>query len=102
MQVEYDEALTPITWEIELLDQDDNPAGAQATTTLEVGHAPGSVRGQPIEVPQQVTFSPLIFQQPGLYRFRIKVNDTEMGSVRFRVATLPNALGATTDSSSAP
>jgi len=90
-RVEYSEALTDMPIEIQLLDEDENPAGVQLQQKLNVGHAPGSKPGTPSFVPQALTFNMLTFPRLGGYQFRILAGAKELASVPFRVSALVGA-----------
>jgi uncharacterized protein DUF6941 len=88
-RVEYSEALKDIPIQIQLLDEDENPAGIHVHQKLNVGHPAGSKPGSPLFVPQALTFNMLTLQKLGDYRFRIAAGEDELASVPFRVAPAP-------------
>lgn len=90
-RVEYDEALQPINLEIDLIDEDDSPQGFQVAGILEVGHAAGTKRGAPSLFPNQVTVNALRFDSAGMYRFRVRANEKEIGSIQCNVRRMPGA-----------
>lgn len=89
IRVEYDEALTDIPILIELLDEDDHPAGPRMEGMLRTGHGAHQQRGNPTFVSQAITLSLVPFTQAGGYRFRISSNEAELASVPFTVFIAP-------------
>src|SRR5438067_937214 len=53
-----------------------------------VGHAAGTKQGDPIFVPQALTFNMLRLLKFGTYSFQISSGETSLGSVVFRLAPL--------------
>jgi hypothetical protein len=92
MRVEYSEALTDIPILIELLD-DENPAGPRLEGTIRVGHPAMAQPGNPIFVPQAVTFNALQFTSYATYRFRVSSAGRVLGESLFRI--LQTSPGAT-------
>jgi hypothetical protein len=84
-RVEYAEALQDIQFVVELLDEDDTPLDPRLEAAINVGHPPGSRRGDPTFVPFQWTLPLLTLPRVGGYRFRIRIEDRELVSVPFRV-----------------
>jgi hypothetical protein len=74
-----------IQFVVELLDEDDTPLDPRLEAAINVGHPPGSRRGDPTFVPFQWTLPLLILPRVGGYRFRIRIEDRELVSVPFRV-----------------
>src|SRR5712691_1511081 len=65
-KVEYDEALADQALVIDLVDEDDQPAGGvHLRGTLVVGHPPGMRRGEPSFVSQALRFESLMFDHFG-------------------------------------
>lgn len=91
-QVEYDEALRDLDVLIDLVDEDQEPAGVDITGVLNVGHAPRSKRGAPTFVPQAITIQQLELPRAGRFRFRVMSSGQELGSVPFEVHHAPNAV----------
>jgi hypothetical protein len=85
LRVEYSEALTDIPIVIELLDDDEKAAGAKIEGKIRVGHPAIAQPGNPVFVPQAVTFNMLQFTKYGTYRFRISSGATTIGEAPFRV-----------------
>lgn len=86
-RIEYDEALNDIPIVIELLDEDDRPAGQRIEGTLNAGHPPGTRRGTPTFHPLQVSFPMLEFSHEGGYRFKVTLGERQVASVPFQVRT---------------
>jgi len=85
MRVEYSEAMTDIPIVIELLDEDEKPAGPRIDGKVRVGHPAMAQPGNPIFVPQAITFNVLQFARYGTYRFRISSNGVTLGETPFRI-----------------
>jgi hypothetical protein len=85
MRVEYLEALTDIPIVIELLDDDEKPAGPRLDGKVRVGHPAIAQPGNPLFVPQAVTFNLLTFTRYGTYRFRLSGSGVTLGETPFRV-----------------
>jgi hypothetical protein len=84
-QVEYGEALKEIRFVVDLVDEDDTPAGPRLEAALNAGHPPGSRPGAPVFIPLQWTLNLIEFAHAGGYRVRLSVGDRELASVPFRV-----------------
>jgi hypothetical protein len=85
IRIEYAEALKDLPLSMELLDEDDTPAGPRLEATINVGHPPKSRLGAPTFLPVQWTLPMLELPRAGGFRFRICSGETELGSVPFRV-----------------
>lgn len=83
--LEYDEALEPQPYLIELVDDDDHPHGFRIEGELTVGLPPGPKKGARISVPQQITVNGLEITSPGDYRFRVLVKADELTEMPFSV-----------------
>jgi len=70
---------------IELVDEEGNPVGVSVAGEYAPGDPSRRVPGLPVSVPTAVTFPGVTFARPGSYRFRISVNESEVGSVGFTV-----------------
>lgn len=92
-RVEYSEALKDIPIAIDLVDEDNQPAGVSIQGNINVGHAAGTKPGAPIFVPQAITLNMLQLPKEGSYSFRVTSKDAELGSVVFRVVRLSPAPG---------
>jgi hypothetical protein len=86
-RIEYDEALADIRIVIELLDEDNQPAGPRIEGAINAGHPPRMRRGTPTFHPLPVTFNMLQFTHEGGYRFRVTSGERELASVPFQVRT---------------
>ncbi len=84
-RVEYAEALQEIPFAVELLDEDNAPLDLRLEASINVGHPPGSRRGDPAFVPFQVTLPLLTLPRFGGYRFSIHTEERELASVPFKV-----------------
>jgi hypothetical protein len=94
MRVEYSEAMTDIPIVIELLDDDEKPAGPRIDGKVRVGHPAIAQPGNPIFVPQAITFPMLQFARYGTYRFRVSSNGVTLGETPFRIIPpMPSATG---------
>ncbi|HLZ94270.1 MAG TPA: hypothetical protein VKT20_02950 [Candidatus Dormibacteraeota bacterium] len=93
MRIEYSEAMTDIPIVIELLDEDEKSLGIKVEGNVRVGHPPIAQPGDPLFVPQAVTFNMLQFAKFGTYRFRISSGRTTIGEAAFRVLQ-PLSVGA--------
>jgi hypothetical protein len=92
MRVEYSEAMTDLPIVIELLDDDEKPAGPKIEGKVRVGHPAMAQPGNPIFVPQAITFNMLQFTRYGTYRFRISSNGVTLGETPFRlIPPIPTA-----------
>lgn len=89
LEFDYTEAPDRVPIRIDLLDDDEVEMGLRLETILEVGHPPGSSRGNPIQIPQAITLPMVSFPKPGGYRFRISARSQEVGSIKFHLASLP-------------
>jgi hypothetical protein len=87
-RIPYDEALADIPIVIELLDEDDQPAGPRMEGAINAGHPPRTRRGTPNFYPLQLTFNMLEFGHEGGYRFKVTSGDRELASVPFQVRTV--------------
>jgi hypothetical protein len=95
MRVEYSEAMTDIPIVIELLDDDEKAAGPRIDGKVRVGHPAIAQPGNPIFVPQAITFNVLQFARYGMYRFRVSSNGVTLGETPFRIIPpIANAPGA--------
>ena len=86
-RIEYDEALADIPIVIELLDEDDRPAGPRIQGAIHAGHPPRTRRGMPNFYPLQMPFPLLEFTHEGGYRFRVTSGERELASIPFQVRT---------------
>jgi hypothetical protein len=100
MRIEYSEALTDIPLGIELVDEDEKPLGAKIEGRVRVGHPAAARPGDPLFVPQAVTFNMLQFNRYGTYRFRITSGTLMLGDATFRV--LPPITGGGQGFAAAP
>lgn len=92
IRVEYSEALTDLPVRVELLDEDENPAGPSMQASLNIGHPAGMKPGTPLFIPQAITLKSQSFARPGEYRFKISSGAHELASIPFRLAPLPAAF----------
>lgn len=91
-RVEYSEALKDIPVQIELVDEDGKATGTvKLNGKINVGHAPGTKMGQPIFVPQAITFTAMQLAKEGSFSFRISSGSKDLGSILFRVASVASA-----------
>jgi hypothetical protein len=89
IRLEYSEALVDIPIRVELLDEDESPAGIRIDGMLNAGHPAGMQPGSPLFIPQALPMSMLQFTKPGQYRFKVSSGERELASVPFRLAQLP-------------
>lgn len=89
IEFEWSETHVPRSLHVELLDEDDNALGVGAVGALTVGHPPGLARGAPISHPIALPFVGVNLPRVGRYCFRVRVDDDELGRVRFAVQTPP-------------
>jgi hypothetical protein len=78
-------AMTDIPIVIELVDDDEKPVGPRLEGKVRVGHPAMAQPGNPIFVPQAVTFNMLQFTRFGTHKFRISSGGNTLGETPFRV-----------------
>jgi hypothetical protein len=101
IEVDWNEANTPHTVTVELVDEDGQPVLSQGPFEnaplrfegdFEVGRPPGSKPGVPLGVPMVISIGPGIFLQPGgSYRWRV-LNSGQPGEdlgIQFHVRDTP-------------
>lgn len=93
-RLEYEEALEPQGYLIDLVNDGDQPQGFRVEGELTVGLPPGTRKGASISVPQQLTVNGLEISSPGDYRFRVLVKASVLAELPFAVTAVggPGAL----------
>lgn len=88
-RVEYSEAPGQLPLEIRLVDADETEVKMRMKASVSVGHAPGSIKGEPTFVPLALTIPGLQFDRPASYSFKVTGGDEWLGVLPLHVRYAP-------------
>lgn len=84
-RVEYHEAPGQLPLRIRLVDADEQEERISMGGSVNVGHAPGSIKGEPSFVPFTLTIPSLRFDEPASYSFKVSGGDEWLGTLPLHV-----------------
>lgn len=88
-RVEYSEAPGQLPLEVRLVDADEKEEKLNIKASVNVGHPPGSIKGEPSFVPFTVTIPGLQFDQPASYSFKITGGEEWLGVLPLHIRHAP-------------